>query len=91
MIQSVYEEIVVRGEDFVKVRLTPGAYAHGLALTLPVEVVVAARPTWGGQRRGSNTAMARPTGVKPTGTHPDEKSIPIRGADVWEVATMRSA
>jgi hypothetical protein len=32
MIQSLYEEIVVRGSEFVSVRLTPEAYAHGLAL-----------------------------------------------------------
>lgn len=35
--------------------------------------------------------LARPTGVKPTRTHSDEKSIPIEGADGWEVATMYSA
>lgn len=40
MIQSVNEEIVVRGEEFVSVRLTPEAYAHGLALALPAGVVV---------------------------------------------------
>ncbi len=65
MIQSVYEEIVVRGEEFVSVRLTPEAYAHGLALALPAEVVVRALPTWGGPRRGSNMALARPTGFEP--------------------------
>jgi hypothetical protein len=32
---SVCEEIVVRGEEFVKVRLTQDAYAHGCALALP--------------------------------------------------------
>jgi hypothetical protein len=37
MIQSLYEEIVVRGAEFVSVRLTPEAYAHGLALALPQE------------------------------------------------------
>ena len=45
IIQLVYEEIVVRGEEFVSVRLTPEAYAHGLALALPAEVVVSALPT----------------------------------------------
>jgi hypothetical protein len=65
MIQSVYEEIVVRGEEFVSVRLTPEAYAHGLALALPADVVVPALPTWGGPRRGSNMALARPTGFEP--------------------------
>jgi hypothetical protein len=57
IIQSVYEEIVVRGEEFVSVRLTPEAYAHDLALA-PAEVVVPALPTWGGPRRGSNMALA---------------------------------
>ena len=37
------------------------------------------------------SVLARPIGFKPTRTHADEKSIPIEGADVWEVATMRSA
>ena len=35
--------------------------------------------------------LARPTGVKPTRTHSGLKSIPIEGADDWEVATMHSA
>jgi hypothetical protein len=35
--------------------------------------------------------MARPTGGKLTRTHPGLKSIPIDGADDWEVATMSSA
>ena len=65
MIQSLYQEVVVRGEEFVSVRLTPEAYAHGLALALPEEVVVPALPTWGGPRRGSNMALARPTGFEP--------------------------
>ena len=47
MVQSLYEEIVVRGEEFVSVRLTPEAYAHGLALALPEEVVVPALPDLG--------------------------------------------
>jgi len=34
----------VRGSEFVAVRLTPSAYAHGLALALP-ERVALARPT----------------------------------------------
>lgn len=33
------------------------------------------------------SVLARPTGVKPTRTHPGLKSIPIEGADDWEVAT----
>jgi hypothetical protein len=62
---SAIEEVVVRGEEFVSVRLTPEAYAHGLALALPAEVVVPALPTWGGPRHGSNMALARPTGLEP--------------------------
>jgi hypothetical protein len=50
MIQSPYEKIVVRGDEFVSVRLTPEAYAHGLAFALPEEVVVPALPTWGAHR-----------------------------------------
>ena len=45
MVQTLYEEIVVRGSEFVSVRLTPEAYAHGLALALPEEVVVRAAGT----------------------------------------------
>jgi hypothetical protein len=48
MIQSLYEEIVVRSEEFVSVRLTPEAYARGLAVALPQEVVVPAPPSRGG-------------------------------------------
>ena len=40
---------------------------------------------------GRRGAVARPTGVKPTRTHSGLKSIPIEGADDWEVATMHSA
>jgi len=47
MIQSLYEEIVVRGEEFVSVRLSPEAYAHGLALALPQEVIVTPLPSRG--------------------------------------------
>ncbi len=38
------ERIVVAGREFVSARLTPAAYAHGLALALP-EIVAKARPT----------------------------------------------
>lgn len=67
LIQSVYAQIVVRGAEFVSVRLTPEAYAHGLAAALPKEVEVPALPTWGGRRRApqSNMALARPTGFEP--------------------------
>ena len=38
------KRIVIEGPRFVGLRLTPAAYAHGLALALP-EKVVMARPT----------------------------------------------
>jgi hypothetical protein len=77
MIQSLYGEIVVRGAEFVSVRLSPEAYAHGLALALPQEVVVAPLPSRGRPRK--NMALARPTGVE----RADAISIriPIEGAD----------
>ena len=63
MVQTLYEEIVVRGSEFVSVRLTPQAYAHGLALALPEEVVVRAMLTRGRPRK--SWALARPTGFEP--------------------------
>jgi hypothetical protein len=51
IIQSLYEEIVVRGEEFVSVRLTPEAYAHGLATALPQEVAVPAPQSRGPPRK----------------------------------------
>ena len=50
LVQSVYEEIVVRGEEFVKVRLTQDAYAHGFALALPAQVSVPLLPGRGRPR-----------------------------------------
>jgi Resolvase, N terminal domain len=44
LLHAIYERIVVAGRTFVSARLTPAAYAHGLALALP-EKVVMARPT----------------------------------------------
>ena len=44
LLHAIYERIVIAGREFVSARLTPAAYAHGLALALP-EVVVKARPT----------------------------------------------
>ena len=44
LLHAIYERIVVAGRSFVSARLTPAAYAHGLALALP-EKVVMARPT----------------------------------------------
>jgi hypothetical protein len=43
MIHAVYERIVIEGPRFVGLRLTPGAFRHGLALALPDAVM--ARPT----------------------------------------------
>jgi hypothetical protein len=40
LIQPVEAEIVFRGEEFISVRLTPEAYAHGLAVAVPQEVEV---------------------------------------------------
>ena len=44
LLHAIYERIVVAGREFVSARLTPAAYAHGLALALP-EKVVMVRPT----------------------------------------------
>jgi hypothetical protein len=63
MIQSLYGEIIVRGEEFVSVRLSPEAYAHGLAHALPQEVWVPPLPGRGRPRK--NMALARPTGFEP--------------------------
>ena len=63
MIQSLYGEIIVRGEEFVSIRLSPEAYAHGLALALPQEVWVPPLPGRGRPRK--NMALARPTGFEP--------------------------
>jgi hypothetical protein len=62
LIQSVYAEIIVRGEEFVSVRLTPEAYAHGLAVALPEEVEVPVLPSRGRPRK--NIVLARPTGFE---------------------------
>ena len=40
LLHAIYERIVVAGPTFVSARLTPAAYAHGLALALP-QVVLA--------------------------------------------------
>jgi len=84
MVQSLYEEIVVRGAEFVSVRLTPEAYAHGLALALPQEVLVPAMRTKGRPRK--MWALARPTGFERARTHAGFRGIPIEGADEWEAA-----
>jgi hypothetical protein len=40
VLHAIYERIVVAGPEIVSVRLTPAAYAHGLALALPEAVMV---------------------------------------------------
>jgi hypothetical protein len=52
LLHAIYERIVVAGRSFVSVRLTPAAYAHGLALALPE--VVMARPTGVGRADAIN-------------------------------------
>ena len=44
VLHAIYDQIVVTGRRIVSVRLTPSAYAHGLALALPTKVALA-RPT----------------------------------------------
>ena len=44
LLHAIYERIVVTGRTIVSIRLTPSAYAHGLALALP-DKVARARPT----------------------------------------------
>ena len=44
LFHAIYERIVVTGRKTVSIRLTPSAYAHGLALALPDKVAMA-RPT----------------------------------------------
>ena len=43
LVHAIYERVVVVGREIKSVRLTPAAYAHGLALALP-EKVAMARP-----------------------------------------------
>jgi hypothetical protein len=49
VLHAIYERVSVAGPEIVGVRLTPSAYAHGLALALP-ERVAMARPTGVGRR-----------------------------------------
>ena len=44
LLHAIYERIVVTGRRNVSVRLTPSAYAHGLAIAPPDKVAMA-RPT----------------------------------------------
>lgn len=52
LMHAIYERVTAVGAEIRSVRLTPAAYAHGLALALP-EKVVMARPT--GVGRGITT------------------------------------
>ena len=44
MLHAIYARIVVTGRTIGSIRLTPSAYAHGLAVALPDKVEMA-RPT----------------------------------------------
>ena len=87
MMQSIYESVTVRGDQFVRVRLTEEAYANGLAVALPQEVQVPPMPGRGRPRKIE--ALARPTGVAPSRTH--SGLVPIEGAAEWEASCLRSA
>ena len=60
---------------FVSVRLSPEAFAHGLALALPQEVHVAPLPR---RTAPNNMALARPTGFERADAI--NIRIPIEGA-----------
>ena len=44
LVHAIYERIVVAGRQIASVRLTPAAYAQGLALAMP-DTSAMARPT----------------------------------------------
>jgi hypothetical protein len=44
VLHATYERITVTGRTIVSIRMTPSAYAHGLAVALPKKVAMA-RPT----------------------------------------------
>jgi DNA invertase Pin-like site-specific DNA recombinase len=44
VLHAIYERITVTGRTIVSIRLTPAAYAHGLAVAMPTKVALA-RPT----------------------------------------------
>ena len=54
LLNAIYERIVVRGPELISARLTPDAYAMGLALALPEHV-----------RPAQEWVLARPTGFGP--------------------------
>jgi hypothetical protein len=53
LLHAIYERILVTGRTIVSIRLTPSAYAHGLALAPPDKVAMA-RPT-GVERADAHT------------------------------------
>ena len=63
LMQSVYAEVLVRGEEFLRISLTPDAYRYGLAAVLPQEVEVPVLPSRGRPRK--TMVLARPTGFEP--------------------------
>jgi hypothetical protein len=80
LLYAIYERIVVRGAEFISARLTPDAYAMGLALALPEHV-----------RPAQEWVLARPTGVRRGHTHSEFRLIPIEGAEEWNAAIRTSA
>jgi hypothetical protein len=54
-LHAIYERVVVAGPEIIGVRLTHAAHAHGLALALPEEAVMA-RPTGFG-RAGTHSGF----------------------------------
>lgn len=86
MMQAVYESVTVRGEEFVSVRLTDEAYAHGFAVALPQEVRIA--PPLARGRPRKHVVLARPTGV---GSALTAYGMPVEGRDEWLAAVRRLA
>jgi hypothetical protein len=63
LIAATYDRITVRGPEFVAARLTPSAYAHGLALALPERVRV---PMLAGRGRPQRVGQVSPEGLEPS-------------------------
>ena len=77
LLNAIDERIVVRGPEFISARLTPDAYAMGLALALPEHV-----------RPAQEWVLARLTGVGRAITTYD---MPIEGREEWLAAARRLA
>jgi len=69
MLQSGYERVTVKGEEFVSVRLTPDAYARGFALALPKEVAIPAPSHTGRQPARIKNGAGAPDRIQPRGCH----------------------